>query len=145
QAARTLSFLPGRTLGAIRVVGLDSIGVGPGANVGSLPRRNVLEDFQFNHDASFVRGTHVRRYGAGYDRIRLNQRADVSYYGLYRFDSIADFLAARARTGDLIYPGSDSIRGFRQNLLFGFAQDEWRVTRRLNVTLGVRYETYSTP
>ena len=145
QAARTLSFLPGRTLGAIKTVGLDNIGDAAGGSVGTLPRRNVLEDFQFNHDASFVRGAHVRRYGAGYDRIHLNQRADVSYYGLYRFDSIANLLAGHARTGDLMYPGSDSVRGFRQNLFFGFVQDEWRATRRLSVTLGVRYETYSTP
>ena len=42
-------------------------------------------------------------------------------------------------------PGSDTVRGFRQHQFFFFAQDEWRATGRLNVTYGVRYETYSTP
>jgi hypothetical protein len=42
-------------------------------------------------------------------------------------------------------PGSDSIRGWRQNLFSVFAQDEFRASSRLSVTVGLRYEPYSTP
>ncbi|MCW5983084.1 MAG: TonB-dependent receptor [Bryobacteraceae bacterium] len=63
----------------------------------------------------------------------------------FRFNSLRNFLLATARAGDYMVPGSDTTRGFRQRQAFGFVQDEWRAVRRLSLTLGVRYETYSTP
>lgn len=141
----SLSFVPGQPLGTIRVTGLNDLGGGRNGNVMSRPRRYVLNDYQTNLDATFLRGAHSFRWGAGYSRMQHNQLADVSAAGLYRFDSIADFFAARPRAGDMMAPGSNSIRGFRQHHFFGYLQDDWRWSTRLNVSLGVRYEGYSVP
>ncbi|MCL5742520.1 MAG: TonB-dependent receptor [Acidobacteria bacterium] len=138
----SLSFVKGRQLGTIVVTGLTDLG---GLRARLQPRRFVLNDFQFNHDVSHIRGAHNFRLGAGFDRVQYNQVADHSVTGNYRFTSIASFLQGQPATGDLMMAGSDTARGWRQNQFFAFAQDEFRASRRLTLTLGVRYETYSTP
>jgi len=40
---------------------------------------------------------------------------------------------------------SHSDRGYRQNVVSGFTQDFWRVTGRLTVNAGLRYDFYSNP
>jgi hypothetical protein len=138
----SLSFVPGQPLGAVLVVGLTDLG---GLNARLRPRQYVLNDFPVNYDMTHIRGGHTIRVGAGYDRIQYNQRADLNAGGWYRFLSVADFLQARPRGGDLMAPGSDSIRGWRQNQFFAYVQDEFRASPRFGVTIGVRYEAYSTP
>jgi hypothetical protein len=138
----SLSFVKGQPLGTLQVAGLTDLG-GPTARI--RPRRFITNDFQFQHDATLVHGNQMLRFGAGYDRVQFNQRADVSTMGLYRFDSLADLLQARPRVGDLMAPGSDTIRGWRQHQFAAFLQDELRAGARFRMTLGVRYETYSPP
>ena len=138
----SLSFVKGQELGTIVVTGLSDFG---GLRARLQPRRFVLNDFQFNYDVSHIRGSHKIRMGAGFDRVQYNQVADHSATGNYRFTSIASLLQARPATGDLMMEGSNTARGWRQNQFFAFAQDEFRANRRLTLTLGVRYEAYSTP
>ncbi|MCL4401211.1 MAG: TonB-dependent receptor [Acidobacteria bacterium] len=138
----SLSFVKGQQLGTIVVTGLTDFG---GLRARLQPRRFVLNDYQFNQDLSHIRGAHNFRLGAGFDRVRYNQVADHSATGNYRFTSIANLLQGRPATGDLMMAGSDTARGWRQNQFFAFAQDEFRASRRLTLTLGVRYEAYSTP
>jgi hypothetical protein len=57
-------------------------------------------------------------------------------------DSFASFLIGRPVV--FFQAGGQLDRGMRNWDLAGFAQDEWRATRRLTVNLGVRYEI-STP
>ena len=148
EGARTLSFLPGRSLGQLRTTGLAIVGSSSLPGVGSIltrPRRHTLNNYQINEDQTLIRGAHTFKLGAGYDRVQFNQIADVAANGGYRFNSLRDFLQAAARAGDYMVPGSDTNRGFRQHQFHFYAQDEWRAAPRLSVTLGVRYETYSVP
>lgn len=138
----SLSFIPGQLLGVIQVTGLDDIG---GLRARLRPRHNTVDDFQFQHDAAWIHGPHALRFGTGYDRIRFNQRADLNAIGLYRFDSVADLLTAQPRAGDLMKPGSDSVRGWRQHQFFAFLQEDWKVSRQFSLSLGMRYESYSPP
>jgi hypothetical protein len=147
DAVKNLSLVPGRTMGQIRVVGLPDLGssVTGISSILTRPRRHTLNDYQFSQEGTLIRGAHAFRFGGGYDRVQLNQLADVAVAGSVRFDSLADFFAARPRNGDFMVPGSDTVRGWRQHQFFFYLQDEWRAARRLNVTLGVRYETYTVP
>jgi len=137
-----LSFLPERQLGAIYVTGLTPLG---GREARLRPRGFTHSDLQFSFDVTRILGKHTLHFGASFDRIRLKQRSDLDSFGLYRFTSIADFLEASPSAGELMYPGSDSIRDWRQSLFSGFFQDEFRVRRNLSGTLGLRYEAYTTP
>lgn len=138
----SLSFVQGRPLGSIQVTGLTDLG---GVRWRLQPRRFVLNDFQFHQQVTHIRGTHAVRLGSGYDRVQYNQVADLNAVGLYRFTSVANFLQGRPQSGDVMVPGSDTFRGWRQHQFFAFAQEEWRARPGLSVTLGVRYEGYSTP
>jgi hypothetical protein len=139
---RSLSFAPGRPLGAIEVTGLTELG---GVSIRIQPRRYALNDYQFNYTVTRVAGAHRTTAGASFDRVQLNQISDNVSSGFYRFTSLANFLQGITRNFDIMLPGSDSVRGWRQNLFAGFVQDDWRWHARLSVALGVRYETYSTP
>ena len=138
----SLSFIEGQPLGAIQVTGLTDLG---GLMARLRPRRFVVNDYQVSYQGTLMRGAHTFKFGAGYDRVHFNQRADLNAVGYYRFDTVEKFLQAKARSGDLMAPGSTSIRGWRQHQFNAFLQDEARLGSRLNLTLGVRYETYSTP
>jgi hypothetical protein len=142
----SMSFVPGQPLGNISMsAGVTSLGGALGDSVALMPRRFVINDSQFNYALTHIRGAHAVRLGGAFDRVQFNQRSDRNAKGTYSFSSLADFLQARARSGDVMAPGSDAVRGWRQNLFTGFAQDEFRAGPRLSATLGVRYEAYSTP
>lgn len=145
ELAKRLTFLPGHILGGIRVVGLSETGSGPPGNTLSLPRKNSLTDYQVHQDAVLIRGSHTVRFGAGYNRVRLDQRSDSFADGVYRFNSIAEFLRGQARAADLMAPGSDTVRNYSQHLFHFFLQDEWKITRRIQLSLGARYEPYTVP
>lgn len=137
-----LSFYPGRLLGSLVVVGLTDLG---NSSFRMRPRRYTTNDYQLSWDATRIHGQHTLRFGAGLIRQQFNLQADFSPNGSYRFDSIADLLMAHARQADTSSPDSDTVRGWRQSLFFGYFQDEVWLARRLQASLGVRYETYTTP
>lgn len=136
------SFVDGQPMGSITVNGLSNMG---GFQARARPRRFILESYQLS--ASLVRtsGSATTRLGGGYDRVRFNQRSDLSAVGSYTFDSVALLLQARPRIAEVMQPGSDTVRGWRYSQYSGFVQHEFRVRERLNVSLGLRYEAVSTP
>ena len=137
-----VSFLPGAPMGAIQVTGLTDLG---SILLRQRPTHYVTNDYQVNYDISHVSGAHSFKAGAGFDRVQLNQDSDMDLFGDYQFTSLATFLKGTPSSGGLQIPGSTTVRGWRQNLFFAFVQDEYRVTRRLEITAGLRYEPYSTP
>ena len=138
----SLSFVEGQPLGSIQVVGLADLG---GLPARLRPRHYVLNDYGLHHDVTHVRGPHTVRLGGGYNRVQYNQVSVSTAIGHYRFNSVTDFLQARPRAGELALPESDPVRGWRQRQFFAFAQEELRARRGVSITLGVRYETYTTP
>jgi hypothetical protein len=111
-----------------------------------LSRRD--NDFQFNYNLSWFLGKHSLNFGAAYKRIHFNpvvpssKRGQFTFTGNYTGNAFADFLLGlplNARGG----AGSSQVY-LRGNEYEGFAQDDWKVTKRLTVNLGVRYE-YSSP
>jgi hypothetical protein len=97
---------------------------------------------------SWVRGTHTVKTGLDWIHFQLNYlqsklaRGSYLYTGAYTGESLADFL--------LGYPQNtsrdvgDTQAYLRQNSFGGFVQDDWRVSPRLTLNLGLRYE-YATP
>jgi hypothetical protein len=138
----TLTFVRGRPIGTLEVTGLTDL---TSQTVGSLPRLHVLQDYQFNYEVTHTRRAHTFRLGAGYDRLGFRQRGDFRASGRYRFSSIQDLLRATPAGGDLMSPGSDTDRLWRQHQYHFFIQDEFRALSNLSVLLGVRYEGYDSP
>ncbi len=138
----TLSFVDGQPMGTITVNGLSNLG---GFQARARPRRFILESYQgkVSMVSSTRRGT--LRMGAGYDRVRFNQRSDLSAVGAYTFDSLPLLLQARPRIAEVMQPGSDTVRGWRYNQYFGYLQHDFTAFDIFSVSLGVRYEAVSTP
>jgi hypothetical protein len=142
----SMSFIPGQPMGYIAMTsGLTSIGGGSANSIALMPERFVVNDFQLNDATTHIHGAHVFKFGAALDRVQFNEQSARDAKGVYTFSSLASFLQAQPLTADAMTPSSDTVRGWRQTILAFFAQDEFRASSRLSVTLGFRYEPYSTP
>ncbi len=142
QVPGSLSFVPGQPLGVIAVTGLADIGP---STVRQRPRSHILNTYQANDDFVHVRGRDTLKIGAGLYRIQFNQVADFSACGYYQFNSLQEFLAGTARTADVMVPGSDSRRGWRQTQGFVYFQHEVRWRPELSFAYGIRFESANTP
>ncbi len=136
-----LRFLPGLSLGTITVTGMADFGF----LTRNRPRTPVTNDYQFNYDFSHHVGRHTLRGGAGLDRIQFNLISDFNRNGYFRFAGVRDFIRGVPDSAELMPIDSDTVRGWRQVVGYGFIQDEWRIFPRLQLMMGVRYESYSVP
>ena len=138
----SLSLVPGQPMGTLTVNGLGNMG---GFQARARPRRFILETYQTNVSLVRAKGRRTTRLGVGYDRVRFNQRSDLSAVGAYTFDSVALLLQARPRIAEVMQPGSDTVRGWRYNQYFGYVQHDFTAFKIFSVSLGLRYEAVSTP
>jgi hypothetical protein len=106
----------------------------------NVPRGRVSSAYQFVDNLSWARHAHVFKIGGEYRRAIVNSFNDQLARGRLNFDSLVDFLAGRVSTsGTAILRGATRRDTFTNN--FGvFLQDDWRITPRLTLNLGMRYE-----
>ena len=116
------------------------------------PQTRVTENFQLQDSVSWSSGNH--RWKFGFDGtfykddeafLFVNQGIlgySVFFGGNTTGDAFADFLIGNGPS--FIQTGSNGERDFRQRAFAAFAQDAWRVSDSLTLSLGVRYE-YTSP
>jgi len=113
------------------------------------PTNLVDTTFGFSDALTYVHGKHNWKFGAGISAYRDNTIYD--YYVNGEFDYFAGGAGTDNSLADFVlgipsqyfqYPHAPS--NIRSKSYYGFAQDEWRVTRRLTLNLGARYE-YNSP
>ena len=113
------------------------------------PTNLVDTTFGFSDALTYVHGKHNWKFGAGVSAYRDNTIYD--YYVNGEFDYFAGGAGTDNSLADFVlgipsqyfqYPHAPS--NIRSKSYYGFAQDEWRVTRRLTLNLGARYE-YNSP
>ncbi len=110
-----------------------------GANT-SLPRGRVDKNWQLFGNVSYNPGRH--RFKAGYEfrRTTVDGFFNAGYRGRLAFDSLEDFVAGRPSGGR--QARGDSRRFTFQNNHSFYAQDNWQVSRKLTVNLGLRWDYY---
>lgn len=92
-----------------------------------------------------MNGHDVKVFGQ-YDEIRVFNLFLQNTTGNYYFDSLADFRGRRANSVTFQRPASGNVNDaaadfkYRQ-FAFGI-QDDWQITDRLNVSLGMRYDLF---
>ncbi len=113
--------------------------------------------YQFSTNYSHVLGNHTVRLGGGYSRRQYYYDGSTPRNGFAVFDRRLTELATDRNSGHgtasflLGYPSRiERGEGFaqtqgRQNAIHVFAQDDWRVTSRLTLNLGLRYELNNPP
>lgn len=109
------------------------------------PRDTVQNTYEVEDSVSWFRGRHSLKFGANFRRIQMNviyviaPNAFFVYAGTYpTSDAFANFLLGRPVT---FYQGiGDFNRGLRNWGTSAYGQDEWRVTNRLTINYGLRWE-----
>ncbi|MCA2962404.1 MAG: TonB-dependent receptor [Acidobacteriaceae bacterium] len=122
---------------------------------GFSPAVIVSENLQFNDNFTLVRGKHTLKFGGELQRRRYNAFQSNVLRGTMTFGTnYTSNPAAPAGTGLgaaealLGRPVSGSIRflsgtrGFRRTELALYAQDDYKVTERLTLNFGLRWEDY---
>jgi outer membrane receptor protein involved in Fe transport len=106
----------------------------------NVPRGRVSSGYQFVDNLTWTRQLHTYKMGGEYRRAIVNSFNDQLARGRLNFNSLTDFLAGRVSTSQTaILRGATRRDTFTNN--FGlFIQDDWKVTPRLTLNLGLRYE-----
>jgi Carboxypeptidase regulatory-like domain len=141
------AFVPGGFAGDIHSIpGVTSFLGAPTAE-GSVPSSRALywNSFQAGDDAVLIHGRHALTFGAEVERMQDNEISASNVNGLFRFDSLAQFLTNQpslfSGTGD---PLPLDI-GLRETLFGAYVQDDFRAQKNLTLNAGLRYEMLTVP
>ena len=120
----------------------DSFSINSG---GATLRRSTHETYAFADDLTLVRGRHQLGFGANVRRWKFDTVSTSRTGGTWTIDgsltghSLADFLTGRVARLEI---GGPSILDIHNWYLGAYAQDAWRVSDRVTINAGVRWEPY---
>jgi len=107
--------------------------------------------YAYYDNLSWTKGRHSMKFGFYFSPYQNNTNYDFYGDGAFSFfgpgtstgagTDLADFLFGLP---DNYYQASDALNNIRSHQYAGYAQDDYHVTRRLTLNIGVRYE-YSEP
>src|SRR5207244_10203245 len=100
---------------------------------------------QAGDDIARTKGVHSVKFGANLERMRDNILAVSDPGGEFSFNLLSDFLTNAPFSLSAAIPSAISERGFRQTVVGGYVQDDWRFRPNLTINLGLRYETATVP
>src|SRR5215472_1925324 len=125
------------------------IGGGPTdmpGGVGGLPTYFYRwNSFQGYDDAFYNRGTHSIKFGFAFERMLLQATALTDPNGIWNFVDLPSFLQGQGTKFQGGIAASLTPRNFRQNVIGGYFQDDWRTKPSLTLNLGLRYEIATVP
>jgi hypothetical protein len=128
-------------------IGPPFIQVGGYASVGDPitgPRNTYQNTFDFSGSLSWVRGRHELKFGGGYRHDNINALQGIATNGFFVFapfpfsDGFASFYSGNPVF--FLQGVGNFQRGIRGQASDAYAQDTYKVSERLTLNLGVRYE-----
>jgi hypothetical protein len=136
--------------------GLPTVSIGGIAAFGShayRPENELENEYQILDNFAWNLGNHSIRLGFSYQTIRSYTGSPSYSHPTYTYGGtitskpgttntgygVADFLTNNMSSGSISPYG---VFNDAQNLPAAYVQDDWRVTRKLTVNLGVRYEYF---
>jgi hypothetical protein len=109
------------------------------------PWKNGYEGFQYRDDVSWTKGRHQFKFGAGWLHTYKNQELQYNTNGVTTFnssnfsgDSYVNYLLGMATS----YSQLEYLWGkhWVNNNYSGYANDDWHVSPRLVLNIGIRYD-----
>jgi Carboxypeptidase regulatory-like domain/TonB dependent receptor/TonB-dependent Receptor Plug Domain len=150
--------------------GLPAFGIGGLSTLGSnafLPSNEVSSTFQLTDDVTKIYGKHTFKMGIEYQHVKFSTLQPPWSHGQFNYGGyteppggnsgnvgIADFLliptTAQPGVGTVDYVGGAngvfvsniSLTDNGKNYYGGYAQDDWKISPKLTVNLGLRYDFF---
>ena len=137
----SLGIAPGLYAPVIQVTGLTNFGGGlNGTSFGTY----WFTTWQMYDDAFWSAGKHSIKAGFAFQRIHSDFVLAANPNGVFRFNTLTDFLVNRPTSLQLQY-GALTPRALRQNVFGVYIEDDYRPTENLSINFGLRYEPASVP
>ncbi|MFB3815094.1 MAG: TonB-dependent receptor domain-containing protein [Terriglobales bacterium] len=109
----------------------------------SPPQISHINDFSVREQVAYTRGKHDLRFGVDFRRIQDNLLNYANSAGLMLYLTVPDFIANRP------FFFNNFVGNLHQGIRFSnfapYVQDNWRVTPKLTVNFGLRYELNTVP
>jgi len=148
QAGPVVPGVPNDPAVAGGVIGVDIAGHLRIGSPNFMPKYQHTDQVQYLNTLSWLRGSHQVKVGTDIMAPMNNEFADIpstrgnlQFSGQYTGSAIADFMLGWARTAEL---SNVHIVNQRRYATAFFVQDDWRVTQKLTLNLGLRYD-FMTP
>src|ERR1051326_2713990 len=124
---------------------------------GGDPNLNIENRFQWSDNVSWTRGKHAWKFGADLRRERFDTVKGTPFFGQQIFGAV--FTSSSNSPGSGL-PFADFLLGYpsftqgtpmldwgRQRSIYfgGFVQDDWKLSRKLTLNMGLRYELFTQP
>jgi hypothetical protein len=115
-------------------------------DAGNSPTQIGTNNYQTDDNINLVRGKHSLDIGFEFVRLQYDmfqtaaEHGSESYGNSYTGLAWTDLLFGTPKSGSYSY--GHGTRGFRQSDLAFYVQDNYKVTSRLTLNLGVRYENF---
>jgi hypothetical protein len=99
--------------------------------------------YDFIDQVSYLRGKHAFKFGGELRRDLVHQATYRGGRGRIIFANLEAFLAGTPASAGFL--AGDPTRNISQWLYAGYMQDDWRITKRVTLNLGLRYEFQAVP
>src|SRR6185437_13687041 len=106
-------------------------------------RRGPEGDVNLVESVSYLRGKHAFKVGFDFLDIVFDGDTFSQAQGSAKFSSLESFLSGSPSGGSILV--GDPTTNIRAHWYGVFLQDDWRVTPRLTLNLGVRYDYDTSP
>ncbi len=159
------TVLEGKSVGQKSLPSMNGFGnpYGTAEQMGNAPWHNAAEDYEPKVDVSYTSGKHAMKYGFSYNRYTKNQQVNGDTQGQFAWggDAAGQFtsnLASCGGTGPACVQGDglmDMLLGMASNYdqqasapinhyvnqtPSAYINDNWHVSPRLTLQLGIRYD-----
>jgi len=112
--------------------------------MGSAPWHNAAQDYMPKGDVSYTKGKHAMKFGVSYNRYTKNQQLFGNVMGQYNFnanlsgDAFMDMLMGFS--GNYQQFMEAPVRHYVNQTPSAYVMDNWHVSPRLSLQLGLRYD-----
>jgi len=113
------------------------------------PLINPSNMYELVENLNWIKGAHTFKYGIDFRELRFtstnsaNSRGAFSFTGAYTGNAFADFLSGYPFSGQRSFPRNQF--GEYDRRYHFYVQDDWKVSSRLTLNLGLRYELNRPP